>query len=143
MQRPWNFKEILKKYIKFLNGFLTRFVAILMRTRPESCRLQRRRRCQRALRRYLVRREPKLSLRMRHFRRRRTKGHSRAKNSPKNAKSMALRGQCTCVLRAVRKGLSQREQYLPRQEETSGHPGKFMNLQVRVRVQTSCSNKVQ
>lgn len=49
----------------------------------------------------------------------------------KNAKNMALRGRSTCVLRAVRKDSSQREQYLVRQEETSGHPGKFMNLQVR------------
>jgi len=100
-----------------------------MRMRPELCHLQRRRRLQRVVQKHLVRREPKLFRRMRHLQRRRMKSHLRTRNSPKNAKSMALRGQSTCASRAAQKDSSQRGEYLPRQDEISGHPGKFMNLQ--------------
>lgn len=97
--------------------------------KPELCQ-QHRRRCRRVLRSQLVRREPKLSQQMRHLPRNRTKNRFRTGNSAKNAKSMASHGQSTCDLRVVRKDSSQREQCLDRPEETSGHPGKCMNLQV-------------
>ena len=102
-----------------------------MHMRPESCCRQHRRRCRRVLRSQSVRREPKLSRRMRHLPRNRTKNRSRTRNSAKNVKSMALHGRSTCDLRVVRKDSSQRDQCLVRREETSGLPGKCMNLRVR------------
>src|SRR5260221_8560115 len=117
-------------FTKSSNGFSRRSVVILIHMKPELCYRQHRRRCRRVLRSQSVRREPKLSRRMRHLPRNRTKNRFRTRNSAKNAKSMASHGQSTCDLRVVRKDSSQREQCLVRPEETSGHPGKCMNLQV-------------